>query len=59
MEMTSGPVYVFMFDPATTTADYDPIKLLGEAMPVEVPDLYTQLKNATAKVERMGLTKVR
>ena len=59
MEMTSGPVYVFMFDPATTTADYDPIKLLGEVMPVEVPDLYTQLKNATAKVERMGLTKVR
>jgi hypothetical protein len=55
----SGPVYVFMFDPANASADYDPVKLLGEALPVEVPDLYTQLKDATLKVERMGLTKVR
>jgi hypothetical protein len=59
MEMTSAPIYVFMFDPATTTADYDPIRLLGEAMPIEVPGLYAQLKDATVKVERMGLTKVR
>jgi hypothetical protein len=59
MEMTSGPVYVFMFDPATSSADYDPVKLLGEAMPVEVAGLYAQLKEATVKVERMGLTKVR
>jgi hypothetical protein len=58
-ETSAGPVYVFIFDPATTTADYDPIKLLGEAMPVEAPGLYAQLKDATVKVERMGLTKVR
>lgn len=59
VETSSGPVYVFMFDPATAAADYDPIKLLGEASPVEAAGLYAQLKDATVKVERMGLTKVR
>ena len=59
VDAPSGPVYVFVVDPANASADYDPIKLLGEALPVELPGLFAQLKDATVKVERMGLTKVR
>jgi hypothetical protein len=52
-------VYLFLFDPAVTTANYDPLLLLAEMLPAEVQRLYDRLKAAVVKVERMGLTKVR
>ena len=32
-------IYVFFFDPAPAGADYDPVKLLGEALPTEAQGL--------------------
>jgi hypothetical protein len=52
-------IYVFLFDPALAGADYDPIKILGEGLPAEVQSLYERLRDATVKVERMGLSKIR
>lgn len=52
-------IYVFMFVPATPNADYDPIKVLGEALPTEVQGLYDRLREAVIRVERMGLAKIR
>lgn len=52
-------IYVFLFDPALGGADYDPIKILGEGLPAEVQSLYERLRDATVKVERMGLSKIR
>ena len=40
-------------------ADYDPVKLLTEALPAEVQALYTRLKDSIVRVERMGLVKLR
>jgi hypothetical protein len=59
VESAVGPMYVFVFDPAIAAADYDPIKVLGEALPQEVQGLYAQLKDAVVRVERLALTKVR
>ena len=52
-------IYLFMFDPAVVGADYDPIKILGEANPTEVQSLFEKLKAAVVRIERMGLIKVR
>ena len=52
-------LYVFFFDPAVSGADYDPIRLLGEAAPTEVHALYERLRADVVRVERMGLTKLR
>ena len=52
-------IYVFVFDPAVVGADYDPIKILGEASPAEVQTLYERLRADVVRVERMGLTKLR
>ena len=52
-------VFVFAFDPALTTASYDPLLLLAEVLPAEVQPLYERLKEAVIRVERMGLTKIR
>ena len=52
-------VYLFVFDPAVAGADYDPVRLLGEALPTESQALYETLKNAIVRVERMGLLKIR
>jgi hypothetical protein len=52
-------IYVFVFVPAVTTADYDPIKVLSEAMPTEVQALYERLRDDVIRVERMGLARVR
>jgi hypothetical protein len=54
-----GAVYVFFFDPAITGADYDPVRVLGDALPTEVQALYERLKDVLVKVEKMGLTKIR
>lgn len=60
LEQQAGEVlYLFVFDPAVTGADYDPVRLLGEAAPTEAPALYETLKAAVLRVERMGLLKVR
>ncbi|NQW03615.1 MAG: hypothetical protein HQ485_06265 [Acidobacteria bacterium] len=56
---TGATVYVFAFDPALTTASYDPLLLLAEVLPGEVQPLYERLKAAVIKTERMGLTKIR
>jgi hypothetical protein len=55
----SSAIYVFLVEPAIAGADYDPIKILGEALPADVQGLYERLRDATVKVERMGLTKIR
>ena len=52
-------IYVFMFVPAVPGADYDPIKLLGEALPTDVQGLYERLRDSVIRVERMGLGKIR
>jgi hypothetical protein len=52
-------IYVFLFDPAVAGADYDPVKLLSEKQPVDIQPLYEKLRDATIRVERMGLTKLR
>lgn len=57
--VTDAAVFVFAFDPALTTASYDPLLLLAEVLPAEVQPLYERLKEAIIKVERMGLTKIR
>jgi hypothetical protein len=56
---TDSPVYVFVFDPAVTGADYDPVKVLSEGAPPDLQALYAQLKDATIRVERMGLARLR
>lgn len=52
-------IYIFYFDPAVVGADYDPIKVLSEAMPAEVQSLYDRLRADVVRVERMGLGKIR
>lgn len=52
-------IFVFVFDPALATANYDPLLLLAEVLPAEVQDLYERMKEAVIKIERMGLTKIR
>jgi hypothetical protein len=52
-------IYIFLFDPAVTGADYDPIKVLGEAIPAELQGLYDRLREDIIRVERMGLRKLR
>ncbi len=52
-------IYVFVFIPAVPGADYDPIKVLSEAMPTEVQALYERLREDVIRVERMGLAKIR
>jgi hypothetical protein len=56
---TDSPVYVFVFDPAVVGADYDPVKVLSEGAPADLQALYAQLKDATIRVERMALVKLR
>lgn len=52
-------VYLFLFDPAVTGANYDPLLVLAEILPAEVQRIYEQMKTAVLRIERMGLTKVR
>ena len=56
---TDSPVYVFVFDPAVSGADYDPVKVLSDGAPADLQTLYAQLKDATIRVERMALVKLR
>jgi hypothetical protein len=52
-------MYIFMFDPAVPQADYDPVKIIGEAIPLEVQGLYERLRGDVIRVERIGLAKIR
>lgn len=56
---TESTVFVFAFDPAITTATYDPLLVLAQVLPAEVQPLYDRIKDAVIKIERMGLTKIR
>lgn len=56
---TDSTVFVFAFDPAITTATYDPLLLLAQVLPGEVQPLYDRIKDAVIRIERMGLTKIR
>ena len=56
---TDAKVYVFAFDPALTTASYDPLLLLAQVLPQEVQPLYERLKADVIKIERMGLETIR
>ena len=56
---TDVTVFVFAFDPAITTANYDPLLALHQVLPAEVQPLFDRIKEAVVKVERMGLTKIR
>lgn len=51
-------MYIFLFDETVKGADYDPVKILSEAFPTEVNDLYEKLKNAYASLNKSGMTKV-
>jgi hypothetical protein len=51
--------YLFLFDPAVATANYDPLLVLAETLPAEVQPLYDRMKGAVVRIERMGLTKIR
>lgn len=57
--VTDAKVYVFAFDPALTTASYDPLLLLAQVLPQEVQPLYERLKTDVIKIERMGLETIR
>ena len=52
-------VYLFLFDPVVTGANYDPLLMLAEILPAEVQSIYERMKTAVLRIERMGLTKVR
>jgi hypothetical protein len=52
-------IYVFVLNPAVPGSDYDPVKVLSEGLPTEAHALYESLKNATMRIERMGLGKLR
>jgi len=52
-------VYLCLFDPAITTANYDPLLLLAEVLPQDVQNVYDRMKAAVVRIERMGLTKIR
>jgi hypothetical protein len=52
-------VYLFFFDPVVAGADYDPVRMLTEAVPTEVQALYGRMKEAVIRVERMALAKIR
>lgn len=56
---TDSTVFVFAFDPAITTASYDPLLVLSQVLPAEVQPLYDRIRDAVIKIERMGLTKIR
>ena len=56
---TDVTVFVFAFDPAITTANYDPLLVLNQVLPAEVQPLFDRIKDAVIKIERMGLTKIR
>ena len=56
---TDATVFVFAFDPAITTANYDPLLVLTQVLPAEVQPLFDRIKDAVIKIERMGLTKIR
>ena len=56
---TGAALYVFFFDPAETGADYDPVRVLGEAAPVEAQQYYERLRAAVIKIERIGLARIR
>ncbi len=59
-EMTPDAIiYVFTFIPAVSGSDYDPIKVMSEAIPAEAQGLYEKLRGAVIRVERMGLTRIR
>lgn len=57
--ITDAAVFVFAFDPAITTANYDPLLALNQTLPGEVQPLFDRIKDAVIKIERMGLTKIR
>ena len=52
-------VYLFFFDPVVAGADYDPVRMLTEAVPTEVQALYGRMKAAVIRVERMALARMR
>ena len=52
-------IYVFLFDPAVPGAEYDPVKILSEKRPPDIQALYEKLRDATIRIERMGLTRLR
>jgi hypothetical protein len=58
-ETKTERVYVFTFDPASTSVDYDVVKLLSEAAPADAQGLFDRMKDDVVRVERMGLAKIR
>lgn len=59
LESHPNRIYVFLFDPIVPGADYDPVKILSAELPDEVQALYSQLKDALIRIERMDLARVR
>ena len=54
----AGVTYVFLLNPISAEADYDPVKILTEEFPSEAQALFATLKGASPSVTRMGLKRV-
>jgi hypothetical protein len=49
-------MYIFVFDKAVAGVDYDPVKILSEAFPTEVNQLYDKLKAAYITLNKASMT---
>jgi hypothetical protein len=57
----AGPgliTYIFLIDPVSKKASYDPIEILRELLPDDVQSVYDQLKDSWVSATRIGLTEL-
>lgn len=55
-EPTDGAItYLWLIDPASKTASYDPIAILKEISPADVQPIYDQLQASISSITRVGL----
>jgi hypothetical protein len=55
-DTSAGAVYVVMVDSVVPDSDYDPVKMLTEFVPSDLPAAYDRLRGAVSRVERLDLT---
>jgi len=58
MALAGQVLYAAILDPVVPATDYDPVKVLMDALPAEAAALYPKLKNAVLSVNRMSLQSV-
>lgn len=55
-DATDGAItYLWLIDPASKTASYDPIEILKALSPADVQPVYDQLQAAIVSITRVGL----